>query len=88
MQAITSRTYGEPSVIHIEELPAPVPKSGELLIRNHATVVSGAESTARSGEDLFARPFTVAIHTFERAGRVVAISVDFDTSVDGTDPCP
>ncbi|OIH83550.1 hypothetical protein BLJ79_15950 [Arthrobacter sp. UCD-GKA] len=55
MQAITSRTYGEPSVIHIEELPAPVPKSQEILVRNHATVVSGAESTARSGEDFFAR---------------------------------
>ncbi|MDR7081843.1 NADPH:quinone reductase-like Zn-dependent oxidoreductase [Arthrobacter ginsengisoli] len=55
MQAITSRTYGDPSVIRIEELPAPVPESQDLLIRNHATVVSGAESTARSGEDFFAR---------------------------------
>lgn len=55
MQAITSRTYGAPEVVHIEEVTTPVPKSGEVLIRNYATVVSGAESTARSGQDPFAR---------------------------------
>jgi NADPH:quinone reductase-like Zn-dependent oxidoreductase len=55
MQAITSRTYGGPEVIHLEEVTTPVPKSHEVLIRNHATVVSGAESTARSGTDPFAR---------------------------------
>lgn len=55
MQAITSRTYGAPEVVHIEEVATPVPKNGEILIRNYATVVSGAESTARKGEDLSAR---------------------------------
>ncbi len=38
-----------------EEVATPVPKSSEVLIRNYATVVSGAESTARSGTDPFAR---------------------------------
>lgn len=55
MQAITSRTYGAPEVVHLREVATPVPKTHEVLIRNYATVVSGAESTARSGKDLFAR---------------------------------
>lgn len=55
MQAITSRTYGAPEVVHLEEVATPVPKTREVLIRNYATVVSGAESTARSGTDPFAR---------------------------------
>lgn len=55
MQAITSRIYGAPEVIHLEEIPTPVPRKGEVLIRNHATVVSGAECTARNGKDPFAR---------------------------------
>lgn len=55
MQAITSRTYGGPEVVHLEEVAMPVPKRHEILIRNYGTVVSGAESTARSGTDPFAR---------------------------------
>lgn len=55
MQAITSRAYGAPEVVHLEEVATPLPKSSEVLIRNYATVVSGAESTARSGADPFAR---------------------------------
>ncbi len=50
MQAITSPTYGAPEVVHIDEVTTPVPKSGEVLIRNYATVVSGAESTARASK--------------------------------------
>lgn len=55
MQAITSRTYGTSEVVHAEEIDTPVPRNGEVLIRNHATVVSRAECTARNGKDPFAR---------------------------------
>ncbi len=55
MQALTSRTYGAPETVHIEELPTPVPGDHEVLVRSSATVVSGAECTARSGRDPFAR---------------------------------
>lgn len=55
MQAITSRTYGTPEVVHAEEIDTPVPKNGEVLIRNYASVVSQAEGTARKGKDPFAR---------------------------------
>lgn len=55
MQAITSRSYGPPEVIQIEQIAKPVPKDRQVLIRNYATVVSGAESTARKGKDFSAR---------------------------------
>lgn len=55
MQAITSRTYGGPEVVRLEEVAVPVPASREVLVRNHASVVSGAESTARRGADPVAR---------------------------------
>lgn len=55
MQAITSRTYGPPEVVQIEEVATPVPDDGQILIRNYATVVSGAECTARNGKDIAAR---------------------------------
>lgn len=55
MQAATSRTYGTSEVVHVEEIDRPVPRNGEVLIRNYATVVSQAECTARNGKDRFAR---------------------------------
>lgn len=55
MQAITSRTYGTPEVVRVEEIDTPVPRKGEVLIRNYATVVSQAECAARNGKDPFAR---------------------------------
>ena len=55
MRAVVSRTYGPPDVARIEEVPTPVPKDHEVLIRNCATVVSGAESTARRGDTFAGR---------------------------------
>ncbi|TFC55448.1 NAD(P)-dependent alcohol dehydrogenase [Cryobacterium sp. TMT2-15-1] len=55
MRAIVSRTYGSPDVARIEDVPTPIPKDIEVLIRNFATVVSGAESTARKGDSFAGR---------------------------------
>ncbi|TDK27994.1 NAD(P)-dependent alcohol dehydrogenase [Arthrobacter crusticola] len=55
MKAITSRAYGAPATVRVEDVPTPVPKEGEVLIRTFATVVSGAECTARAGRDPLAR---------------------------------
>lgn len=55
MKAIVSRTYGSPEVVRIEEVPVPAPNENEILVRNHATVVSAAECTARGGKDPSAR---------------------------------
>jgi len=48
MQAVIYRRYGSPAVLSLAEWPKPVPKSGEVLIRIHATTVSTADWRARS----------------------------------------
>lgn len=55
MKAVVSRTYGPPDVVRIEEVAVPIPKENEIVVRNYATVVSAAESTARGGKNLAAR---------------------------------
>ena len=55
MKALVSRSYGGPDVLVVEEVAKPVPKAGELLIRNHASVVTAAMCHARAGADLSTR---------------------------------
>ncbi|MHA6694947.1 NAD(P)-dependent alcohol dehydrogenase [Homoserinimonas sp. A520] len=55
MKALVSRRYGGPEVLAIEQVAKPVPKAGELLIRNHASVVTAALCHARAGADLSTR---------------------------------
>jgi NADPH:quinone reductase-like Zn-dependent oxidoreductase len=55
MKAMVSRHYGEPEVLAIEEVAKPAPKTGELLIRNRASVVTAAMCHARAGSDLSTR---------------------------------
>lgn len=61
MRAITYHRYGPPDVVALTEVPKPVPRDKEVLIRIHATTVSTGDWRARSlnmpaGFDLFARP--------------------------------
>lgn len=55
MKAITSRTYGTPDVLQLEDVLKPVPTDRDVLVRNHASVVTAAETAARSGTPRFAR---------------------------------
>lgn len=55
MKAMVSRSYGGPEVLALEEVAKPVPKTGELLIRNHASVVTAAICHARAGSGLATR---------------------------------
>lgn len=55
MKAIVSATYGSPDVLRLEEVATPVPQDGEVLVRNHASVVTAALCAARSGSPFMAR---------------------------------
>ena len=49
MTALVSRRYGGPDVLALEDMARPIPKADELLVRNHASVVTAAMSSARAG---------------------------------------
>ena len=48
MKALTYSRYGPPDVLHVEEVPAPVPKDDEVLIRVRATEATKADTEMRS----------------------------------------
>ncbi|MET4637261.1 NAD(P)-dependent alcohol dehydrogenase [Mycetocola sp. 2940] len=56
MQAVTSRRYGPPDSVRIEDIPTPVPENDEILVRNYASVVTTALAEARRGS-VVARPY-------------------------------
>lgn len=49
MKAITCTSYGAPEVLQMATLPTPRPKSGEVLVRIHATTVTAADLMMRTG---------------------------------------
>jgi NADPH:quinone reductase len=50
MRAIRIHSYGGPDVMQLEELPTPVPRSGEALVRIHAASVNFLDVQKRRGE--------------------------------------
>ena len=48
MKAAVYRKFGGPEVVHVEQLPRPVPKPNQVLIRVHASTVSIADYRSRS----------------------------------------
>ena len=50
MRAAKYEQYGGPEVVRIVELPTPVPKDDELLIKVHATTVNSGDWRMRSLE--------------------------------------
>ncbi|HYI32838.1 MAG TPA: NAD(P)-dependent alcohol dehydrogenase [Glaciibacter sp.] len=50
MKAIVARAYGSPEdVLTVEEVAKPVPQDNQVLVRNHASVVTAALCEARAG---------------------------------------
>jgi putative PIG3 family NAD(P)H quinone oxidoreductase len=47
--AVDLKSFGGPEVIHVIEVPDPVPGAGELLVRVHATAVNRADVLQRRG---------------------------------------
>lgn len=65
MRAAVYRSFGGPEVVRVEELPKPLPKAGEVLVRVHAATVSVGDYRMRT-RDLpkgleFFGPLTIGI---------------------------
>ena len=73
MKAILVRQYGGPEVMHLEEVPAPMPEAGQLLVRIRAVGVNPVDAYIRSGAHTIKPPLPYipgsdAAGTIERLG--------------------
>jgi len=80
MKAAIYRRYGSPDVVQMEEVPKPIPKDEEILIRVHATTVCATDALVRKGAYLMFRlflgvfkPRKPIIAGVEFSGRVVEV---------------
>ena len=79
MRAIVSTRYGSPDVLQLEYRDIPEPKDDEVLVRVHATSVTSAHTSMRTGKPLIGRLFLgirkpkIEVSGTDFAGVVVAI---------------
>ncbi|WP_437669860.1 NAD(P)-dependent alcohol dehydrogenase [Sorangium sp. So ce131] len=79
MKAIVQEKYGPPDVLQPREVPKPVPKDNEVLIRVHATVVSFAECAMRRADPFIVRFFLgftrprISVPGSTLSGEIVAV---------------
>lgn len=96
MKAVIYKRYGGPQVLAFEELPTPVPKDNEVLVKVHATSVTAGDQRARSlslprGYGLIGRLVfgffapRQRILGSEFAGRIIAIGKDVTRFAVGDD---
>jgi NADPH:quinone reductase-like Zn-dependent oxidoreductase len=75
MQAVRIHAFGGPEVLHLEEVPRPVPAPDEILVRVHASGVNPVDWVMREGGNdalraLLTLPLTLGI---DAAGVVAAV---------------
>lgn len=58
MKAIIHTTYGSPEVLQLKDIPKPVPKDNEVLIKVHASTVNRTDCGFLSGMPLVVRFFS------------------------------
>ena len=58
MRAVVYDRYGAPDVLHLDDLPRPVPAAGEVLVEVHAATVNRTDAGYRSGKPWIARAFS------------------------------
>jgi NADPH:quinone reductase-like Zn-dependent oxidoreductase len=55
MKALVYRAYGTPDVLHIEEIPTPAPRDGEVLVRVHASSINDYDFHLLTGQPVINR---------------------------------
>ncbi len=72
MRAIVQDRYGPPSVLHVEDLPTPVPTDHQVLVRVVASTVSQSDTHLRA-----AHPFIWRLFVGFRKPRIRTLGVEF-----------
>lgn len=75
MKAAVLTRYGPPDVVEIQEVPAPVPRDNEVLVRVHASTVCYGDRMIRSG------PLVVRLMNGIRRPKTNVLGVDLSGTV-------
>jgi NADPH:quinone reductase-like Zn-dependent oxidoreductase len=81
MKAAVYRRYGSPDVVSVDEVPKPVPRDDEVLVRIHAATLGVVDSLARRGAPLYARS-----HSGLRRPRFAVLGSDFAGQIEAAGP--
>ncbi len=73
MRAVQVHQFGTPEVLKVEEIPAPTPNPGQVLIRVHAAGVSPLDTYVREQSHGAPTPFLAYIPGFEAAGVIEVV---------------
>ncbi len=78
MKAAVYREYGPPEVVQILDVPTPVPKDNEMLVRIHASTVCSADWRLRKADPFFIR----AVFGLRRPKRLNILGMEFAGTVE------
>ena len=81
MKAAVYRRYGPPDVVTVDDVPKPVPRDDEVLVRVHAATVGVVDSLARRGAPFYARS-----HFGLRRPRFAVLGSDFAGQIEAAGP--
>jgi NADPH:quinone reductase-like Zn-dependent oxidoreductase len=81
VKAAVSRRYGPPDVVTVHDVPKPVPRDDEVLVRIHAATVGVVDSLARRGAPFYAR-----VHFGLRRPRFAVLGSDFAGQIEAAGP--
>ena len=75
MRAVVVRQFGGPEVMRVEEVPAPAPGAGQVLVRIRAAGINPVDTYVRTGTYAFKPPLPYTPGT-DGAGEVEALGPD------------
>ena len=81
MKAAVYHSYGSPDVVTVDEVPRPVPRDDEVLVRVHAATAGIVDSLARRGTPWYAR-----FHFGLRRPRFAVLGTDFAGQIEAAGP--
>src|SRR5262252_2694100 len=78
MRAVLVREFGGPEVMRVEEVPAPVPGAGQVLVRMRAAGINPVDTYLRTGTYAFKPSLPYSPGT-DGAGEVEALGPDVNS---------